>query len=1024
MAKRTKTPAEPIDTPVVGIGASAGGITALQSLFQALPAHPNLAFVVIQHLRSGDSSGLVDLIGRWSAMQVRGAIDGERPERDYVYVASPGDVLEKGVFRNRPVEYGTRRPGIDTIDVFFESLAQDRGALAIAVILSGTGTDGTAGAICVKRAGGIVLVQDPLTAMHESMPRTVIARGAADYVLPVNGIAKQLALCASPSYVRPEAPISWTGEVTKTLDEIVGLIRKQMGFDLSGYKATPLLWRIQRRMDIRRVRSFQDYEALLRDDPAELKSLIRGIPIHFTQFFRDPDAWDVLSRDVVQPLVQERKEGEQIRAWTPACATGEEAYSIAMLLSEHAHSAGKPIDFQVFATDASPEILARASRGVFSENTVKCIPPERTARFFYAVDGVSRVKRSLREKMVFAPQDLLADPPFIGLDLVTCRNLLIYLDPEAIKRVLFLLHSSLRLGGYLFLGKGEALSPRQQGFEAVSTRWNIYRKVGPASGIKIKFPARLESACHSTAVPASAHRAAIEHFDLPSVLIDDQFHILRVYGDTEKILRLPAGQPTHNLLDLAQPELVADLKLAGEDALTDRHSVTVSGLHDRESGEFCLSMRLTPLQTAEHGGSPQLLVSFMRAQNHTGAGQGANRPLPQINSDVPGPGEWSEAIRISHEELEASREELQALNEELKASNEQLNIANEELNQANAQLQDKIAELEMQSRVLSSGAVTTLFLDQDLRVRWFTPAVSELFPLMPADAGRRITDLAQKFEDDNFIEDVRAVMQTVELREAEVRNVVGRWYLRRIRPYLSERKTAAGVAITFTDITERKQAETELRRSEASLAGQKEAFQAAINGAPLEASLGILVRTAIEQMGDGVRCAFYLADADGAELHHVTGMPEAYDRCVDGFKIGADSLACGLAVYTGRPVITPDVTQEARWKPWLRLAEEFEYRGCWSFPVETTASKVVGTFAMYHRQPRAPTSRDLELGGVLTRAAAIIISRHQEAEERARVETALRENRAKIASEFEDTKEIYKISSLVAEQVNGEAFHE
>jgi two-component system CheB/CheR fusion protein len=703
---------------IAAIGASAGGITALQSFFRALPAQPNLTLVIIQHLLAGRPSSLTELIAGWTSMPVRQVVDGVAPQRSVVYVVSPDDVatLERGVFRTQPAQGGCHRPGIATIDAFFESLATERGGSAIGVVLTGTGTDGAAGALSIKQAGGIVLVQDPATAIYDGMPLAAIGCEAADHILPIGALADEVVKAASPDYVRPHSPAAWTHGIGATLDKITGLIRSQAGFDLSGYKTTALLWRIQQRMDIRRVRSLQDYEALLRDDPAELETLIRTIPIHVTEFFRDPEAWEALEKDVLSELVSDSNRRSPIRAWTPACATGEEAYSLAMLVSEAAERANNGLDFQLFATDASPEILARASRGVFSEAAIKSLPSERKARFFYTADGGARVKRNLREKMAFAPQDLVADPPLTDLDLVTCRNLLIYLNPQTAERVLNLLHSALRIGGYLFLGKGETLSPHQAGFEVVSGPWRIYRKTGPISEISLQFPTRPEQIRNATAVPASAHRAVAERLNVPSVLIDDQFQILRVYGENE-LLRVPAGEPTHNLLDIARPEFVPDLKQAAEDALADHRSVTVSGLADRETGELTLNLRLTPLQTGEHGGSPRLLVSLTRNTEPPGTRQPVqNGEGPCI---TPGTEEderaWTETMRISHQELEASREELQVLNEELKATNDQLNISNEDLNRANTQLQEKINELEMQSRVLSSGAITTLFLDEQLR---------------------------------------------------------------------------------------------------------------------------------------------------------------------------------------------------------------------------------------------------------------------------------------------------------------------
>lgn len=1008
MAQSGATAVRPAAARVVGIGASAGGITALQSLFQALPAEPNLALVVLQHLPADQPSRLATLLGLWSPLPVRPAADGVRPEPDHVYVPAPHEVLtlEQGVFRTRRCAGGERRPGPDTIDAFLESLAADQGPRAVAVVLSGMGMDGTAGAVRVRQAGGVVLVQDPLTALHDAMPTAVITRGIADEVLPVGQIADRLGACGAATYARPAASRDWIGEVSRTLDQILAVVRTRAGFDLRGYKPSPVLWRIQQRMDARRVPLFDDYLALLHDDPGELESLVRGIPIHVTEFFRDPEAWTMLGDAALGPLLETAAARDGIRAWTPACSTGEEAYSLAMLLAERTAAAATPADFRIFASDASPDILARASRGVFSATATARLSAERRSRFFYAADGALRVKSGLRQKMVFAPQDLLADPPFSGLDLITCRNLLIYLEPDAIERVLCTLHAALRPGGYLLLGRGEAMAARHGGFETVSRPWNLHRKSGPFTAAPAAAARPAPRIRETTAVLDHAHRAVVAQGALPSVLVDERLRILRVHGDTGRILRLPEGEPTHDLPSLLPPGWRADLRRAARDALADGQAISVALLDDR-----AMTLRLTPLDR-NGADDARLLISFVGEPEAPADGADLAAPLPMATRTAE---DWSEAVRLSHAELEASREELQALNEELKAANAQLADTNDDLNDANAQLRDKVDELAMQGRVLSAGAVMTLCLDAALRVRWFTPALEALLPLRPADAGRAITDFAPRVTDPRFLADVRAVMEDDAPRDAEVRDPNGRWYMRRIRPHRPDGDAPGGVVVSFTEITARRRAEAALRRSEASLLGQNAAFEAALNGAPLSSALDLLVRTAIAQTGEDVRCAFYLADPDGATLRHVVGMPDDYARSIEAIAVGPDSGACGRAAQTARPVICADVAHDPRWADRLPLAARHEVGACWCFPVETTAAKVVGVFAIYHRAPRAPTPREMDLAVALTRAAAIIISRHQEIGERARAEAALQNSRRQIARELDDARRLQAVSSLLIE---------
>jgi two-component system, chemotaxis family, CheB/CheR fusion protein len=969
--------AVPVDVPVVAIGASAGGITALQKLFEALRQDLPFAFVLLQHLPAGQPSSLANLVARWTSMSVRSAADGTRPESNCVYVPSPDDILtlEEGVFHTRPAEGGGRRPGIDTIDAFFESLALRKGPRPIAVILSGTGMDGTAGAVRIRQADGVVIVQDPLTALHDGMPSAVIQRGIHDHILPVGAIAQQLVACSDPAYVRPAPSADWASAISQTLNRILSLVRQKAGFDLSGYKPSPLLWRIQQRMDVRRVLSFDDYAFLVEDDPIELEALVRGIPIHVTGFFRDPDAWNVLKNDVLLPLMRAASEQRPLRAWTPACSTGEEAYSLAMLLNEAVHDGEVQANFQVFATDAAPEILAQASRGLFRDESLAALSATRRARYFYSVDRAYRVKRFLRERMVFAQQDLISDPPFSGLDLVTCRNLLIYLEPDAIRRVLFLLHSSLRMGGYLFLGKSEAYQLGQLGFEAVSSQWNIYRKVGPMPDEGTAFPPA-KPAADISILSTVAHRAALEQLQIPSVLIDDECIVLRLHGSTENILSLPAGEPTHNLIRLVPHQWAPRLEAAVRQVQRDHEPLTLTNLHDRVTGQLCMSVRLTPMRMTTNNAWDRMLVSFIREPDAPDTNDAADACYVRADDDFAA-FDWGET-RVSRDELEASREELQALNEELKASNAQLNTSNDALNEVNIELQEKISELEMQGRVLLSGVVMTCFLDRELKLRWFTPAMREVLRLRPTDIGRNIASLARKFHDRSFFKDIEDVLHATEPRDAVVCNDDDKWFLRRTYPYRSASGATVGVAITFADITDRTRAEVALRRSQIWLSAQKGAFQAAMNGASLDISLGILIRTLISQAQDERRCAFYIAEGNG--LRHVVGMSDSYARHVDGFRISPESLACGLAVATGEPVITRDVLDEPRWHAWTWLAVKFGYRGCWSFPVETSEGSLVGSLAMYFAEPRMPSPLDLELAAAFTQTAAIIIWRHLQAD--------------------------------------------
>ncbi|MET0385534.1 MAG: chemotaxis protein CheB [Polyangiales bacterium] len=994
---------------VVGVGASAGGITALQGLLRSLPARCNLAFVIVQHSLPERRHELHDLFAKWSALPVRLAGDDTPIARDHVYLAAPGQkvTVAQGKLVARPLDGADRRTGTSLIDALFESLARELGPRAVAVLLSGSGHDGAAGAVAVKQAGGMVMVQDPITALHDDMPHAAMAAGVVDRILPVNALAEELVASATPTYIRPGVSRFWASDLKRALDGIIDLIRKHVGFDLTGYKTVPLLWRIQHRMDVRGVSVFRDYEALLLDDVTELAELIRNIPIHVTEFFRDEAAWHALRTDAIQPL-QAEANGRALRVWTPGCATGEEAYSVAMLLAEAADLAVRPVDFQVFATDASSDIVTRASRGSFKQRSVGKLSPARRERFFYAADNVLRVKRSLRDKLVFAPHDLLVDPPFTSLDLVTCRNVLIYLEREAAERVISLLNMSLRMGGYLFLGTGETLIHKHHGFALVSASAHLYRKVAPAPEVPLDVPKRpsfMRSATASrVAIETRAHMALLERDTVPTVLVDDELRMLRVYGDTQPFLRFSPGRPSLSLLDLVPPVMAVELDRAVKLAQADQSTQTVATLEDPITHALSLSVKVTPVAGPDSQENTYL-VSFIRgASSGARSTRGATAsvaPSEQQNASI---ADWREVLRVSHEELEASREELMALNEELKTSNEQLNDANDDLHDVNLQLSTKLDEIETQHQVLSSGAVMTLFLDEDQRVRWFTAAVSRLLPLKSVDIGRSIADIARRFSDEHFADDVHGVMHEQEPREAEVRAMDGAWYLRRVRPHRSSTGGMSGVAITFTDITERKHAELVLRESE-----ERQGFLLQLSDA-LRA-LPDPVRTQREAMRllavqlGVMRAAYFEMDDDQDGFVQTTGHEADTAPLPAHMRVSDYGSETAQAFRAGTTVAEVDARSDAHPEPYRRAFQAIGVCAWVGVPL-VKGKRLVAMLAVHHA-----TRRDWSAAEILLLEA--VAERTWAALERSRTETALRESEEKYRSLFDTMAEGFAICAVV-----------
>lgn len=831
---------EVVFPPVIGIGASAGGIEALGRFFDAMPADSGCAFVVVLHLDPKRESELARILSAHTTMPVVQVEDGMRLVTNHVYVIAPDSdlkVSDGGLHVSKPTEpRGQRHP----VDVLFSSLAVYQRERAIAIVLSGTGSNGTEGLRDIRAEGGMSLVQSPETAKFDGMPRSAISAGMADHVLAPEKMPEILLAFINHSYVAAPSEIEATSpDGQATLGHLLELLRARGGPDFRSYKESTLKRRVYRRLGLRNIETLDEYIDELRNNSDEVTTLIGDLMISVTGFFRDADAWMVLAELVIAPMVAERETGASIRIWTPACSTGEEAYSIAMLVTEHAEATGKRFDLKVFATDAQEINLRKARDGIYPAAALAGFPASRLARFFEKLDGTYQVSKELRDLVIFAPQNLLRDPPFSRMDLVTCRNFLIYLEPDAQKKIIALCHFALRQGGHLFLGNAETIGRHEDLFDTVSKKWRIYRRLGPTRHDLISYPPPPGQSDSPTADRQSppapepsasaadmARRALLERYAPASVLIDQKGRVLYFHGTTRDYLENPPGEPTRDVLTMARDGLVGKLRAAIRKASTENKSVTVTARIRESATDRSVVITVMPLPASAQGGF--LLVSFAPAQpqpdptpgprEDAGDASSGERALQEelkatraeLQNTIAYQETTNEELKAANEEAISMNEELQSTNEELETSKEELQSFNEELNTINSQLQHKISELETTTNdlnnLLAGSETATLFLDERLCIRWFAPATKDLFDFVASDIGRPIAHFARKFADENLLRDVGTVLEKLSSIEAEVPSDAGRWYTRRVLPYRTQDNRIAGVVITFTDITDRKRA--------------------------------------------------------------------------------------------------------------------------------------------------------------------------------------------------------------------------
>ncbi|MGQ9364999.1 chemotaxis protein CheB [Azospirillum sp. ST 5-10] len=826
---------------IVGIGASAGGLEALQRFFDHVPEDSDLAYVVVQHLSPVHKSLMGDLLAKHTRMEVLQAVDGMMVERNTVYLLPPGKhmTIEGRSLRLTAKDAAT---GISLpIDIFFSALARDEGPLAIGVILSGTGSDGTRGLLAIKSAGGFAAVQEPETAQFDGMPRSAMAAGRMDAVLPPDQLPRCIVEHAGRALARARPlPGARRREAAgDPLAQIVAAIRTVTGVDFSLYKLATLMRRIERRMHAVGLESLDDYAAMLRGNNAETVTLYKEMLIGVTRFFRDESAFETLAEKAVTALVRKLGPPETIRVWVCGCATGEEAYSLAILFTEAMERLGRNADVKIFATDIDHDSIEFASIGEYPRSIAEDVSQERLHRFFQLRGDKYVVARELRRMVVFAAHNIMRDPPFTKIDLISCRNLLIYMDSPLQRKVLSLFQYALRQGGFLFLGTSESLGDLAPEFHTVDSRNKLFQSLRAGSYRLSRLLVPQSTAPHrsgdeSSMSPATEEAAAIDEsiglllkaYAPPCLLINEQMNILHVFGDAGPILRVPPGEATLSVLKLlpSSVAMVAGTALNRAFRSSEEFALANIPVKDRE-GLSAVGLRVKPFVSRKTGRRYALVLlepaarSVGMTDTEFDLNADAAERIRGLEQELLSRGENLQAtieeLETANEELQATNEELLASNEELQSTNEELQSVNEELYSVNAEYQAKVEELtEITTdldNLLRSTEIGVVFLDGDMIIRRFTPAATTFINIIARDVGRSITHLSTNIEYSDFLSDIRTVFSSHGPVERHVRVRDGRWILTRILPYVSDKNAVAGAVVTFVDVSATKQAEERLQ---------------------------------------------------------------------------------------------------------------------------------------------------------------------------------------------------------------------
>jgi two-component system, chemotaxis family, CheB/CheR fusion protein len=847
--KPEKTQKEAIDSPIVGIGASAGGLETLNAFFSIMPPDSNMAFVVIQHLSPQHKSIMASLVDKHTRMTVAQIEDGTKIEPNHVYLNPPGKnvaIFNRCLHLLEPVKTSTINM---PVDFFFRSLSEDQGEKAIGIILSGTASDGTLGIKAIKGEGGTAMVQQPDTAKYDGMPKSAIETGLVDFILPIEKMPETLIHYAKHPFLESLDKIKLTEPPIKNqIQKIFALIRSRTGHDFSHYKPNTIARRIERRLAVHQIKGLSDYILYLQKNSAEIDVLFKNLVIGVTSFFRDPEAYDLLVQKLLPELLSAKEPDTMIRFWVAGCSTGEEAYSLAMILCEAMDKIHKQFNVKIFATDIDAAALDAARKGIYLESIGADVSPQRLKRFFTKEAGFFKVKKALRDMVVFSIQNIIKDPPFSRLDLASCRNMMIYMDSVLQKKIIPLFHYTLNPGGILFLGTSESIGEHTDFFQPLNSKWKLFERKKGLAGTGIAYPAEISYSVEqkvepngkdqlpaTSAVQAMVEQAILDEYAPAGVLISDNYEILHFVGKTDRYLVPPSGKPSFNILNMAREDIKHPLTTALHRAVREKTDAACKSVRVNYNGAFCIIDIFVKQMTGKGMPSGSMLVMFedkapMPAADNQKPGvmkvKEPDTALQSLEQELQATKEYlhatieemetsNEELKSTNEELQSVNEELQSTNEELETSKEELQSTNEELATVNAELQNKVDEFakanDDMNNLLAATEIASIFLDADLCIKRYTPVAARIISLIQSDIGRPLGDLKTHFPDVDLIGLAGKVLKDLNTVEVEIQSQDYIWYAIKIMPYRTAENVIDGVAMTFIDVHKVKQAD-KLRR--------------------------------------------------------------------------------------------------------------------------------------------------------------------------------------------------------------------